>query len=141
MSDTSYHYTIDCQYKIRYHIIWCPKFDFSILDDNAPEKIKIILFDICDRYHYLIKTIEVMPDHIHLFLDVPHTVAPNDIARTLKSLSTVALFQNYPILKKFYTRHGVLWTPQSLISSDESIDQTTIEKYIEKQANVPDDLL
>ena len=49
-----------------------------------------------------------MPDHIHLFIDCPQTVAPCEIVRTLKSLSAIALFKEFPHLKKFYARCGVL---------------------------------
>ena len=37
-----------------------------------------------------------MPDHIHIFIDVPQTVAPCDVARTLKSISAIELFKAYP---------------------------------------------
>ena len=53
--------------------------------------MKQILQKICDDYNYHIKALEVMPDHIHIFIDVPQTVAPCDVARTLK----VSVLSNY----------------------------------------------
>lgn len=40
-----------------------------------------------------------MPDHIHIFVDVPQTVAPCDVVRTLKSKSAIELLQRFPQLK------------------------------------------
>ncbi|WP_407942238.1 transposase [Microaerobacter geothermalis] len=37
-----------------------------------------------------------MPDHIHIFLSAKPTVAPTDIVRTLKSISVIELFKQYP---------------------------------------------
>ena len=51
---------------------------------------------ICDNYKYHIKAFELMPDHIHIFVDVPQTVAPCDIVRTLKSISAIELLKKYP---------------------------------------------
>lgn len=74
------------------------------------DTLKLILQKICDDYNYSIKALEVMTDHIHIFVDVPQTVAPCDVARTLKSISAIELFKVFPQLKRFYARCGVLWS-------------------------------
>ena len=45
------------------------------LKGNADNTLKLILRKICNDYNYHIKSLEVMPDHIHIFIDVPQTVA------------------------------------------------------------------
>lgn len=102
MSEEQYHSASHCKYLIQYHIIWCPKFRFSVLKGNVEDTLKQILQKICDDYNYHIKALEVMPDHIHIFIDVPQTVAPCDVVRTLKSISAVELFRVFPKLKQFY---------------------------------------
>ena len=44
-----------------------------------------------------LKAIEVMPEHVHLFLEAS---APSSIARTLKSISAVHIFTSFPKLKE-----------------------------------------
>ena len=96
MSEEQYHSASHCKYLIQYHIIWCPKFRFSVLQGNVDATLKQILQKICDDFGYKIKALEVMPDHIHIFVDVPQTVAPCDVVRTLKSISAIELFNlNY----------------------------------------------
>ena len=85
-----------------HHIIWCPKFRFSVLTGDIEAKLKEILQNICVRYRYSIKALEVMPDHIHLFIDCPQTVAPCEIVRTLKSLSAIALFKELVQLETWW---------------------------------------
>lgn len=74
-----------------------------------------------------------MPDHIHIFIDCPQTVAPCDVVRTLKSRTAVELFQAYPELKRFYARCGSLWSKGYFISSVGTISSATVQKYIEEQ--------
>lgn len=131
--NNNYHSASHCKYLIQYHIVWCPKFRFSILKNGIDIKLKQILENICKKYKYIIKTIEVMSDHIHLFIDCPHTVAPCDVVRTLKSISAIELFKIYPELKKFYARCGVLWSRGCFISSIGHISEETIKKYIQEQ--------
>ena len=135
MSDDQYHGAYHCKYLIQYHIIWCPKFRFPVLKENIEASLKQILHNICEKYKYRIKALEIMPDHIHIFVDVPQTVAPCDVARTLKSLSTIELFRIFPTLKKFYARCGVLWSRGYFISTVGHISEATVIKYIEEQKN------
>ena len=95
--------------------------------------LKQILQKICEDYGYRIKALEVMPDHIHIFVDVPQTVAPCDVVRTLKSKSAIELFKAYPTLKRFYARFGVLWSRGYFISTVGQISEATVMQYIEEQ--------
>ena len=83
----------------------------------------------------MIKALEVMPDHIHIFVDCPQTVAPCDIVRTLKSISAIEMFKAYPQLKQFYSRCGVLWSRGYFVSTVGHISEATVKKYIEEQKN------
>ena len=129
----NYHSASHCKYLIQYHIIWCPKFRFSVLHGKADMTLKQILQKICEDYGYRIKALEVMPDHIHIFVDVPQTVAPCDVVRTLKSKSAIELFKAYPTLKRFYARCGVLWSRGYFISTVGQISEATVMQYIEEQ--------
>ncbi len=133
--DERYHSAKHCKYLVQYHIIWCPKFRFSVLDSTLSATLKDILSDICGEYGYTIKAMEVMPDHIHLFLDTPQTVAPCDVVRTLKSVSAIRMFHAYPALKQFYARRGALWSRGYFISSVGHISEATVKRYIEEQKN------
>lgn len=133
MSDENYHSASHCKYLVQYHIIWCPKFRYSILDNGIDTTLKSILESICKKFNYNIKALEVMSDHIHIFVDCPQTVAPCDVVRTLKGLSAIELFKVYPQLKKFYSKCGVLWSRGYFISSVGHISESTVKKYIEEQ--------
>ena len=128
-----YHHGSHCRYLTQYHIIWCPKFRYPVLKDGIDISLKEILHQICEKYNYTIKALEVMPDHIHIFVDCPYTVAPADVSRTLKSISAIELFKVYPELKKFYARCGALWSPGSFISTIGHITEDTVKRYINEQ--------
>ena len=40
-----------------------------------------------------------MPDHVHVFIDVPQTAAPCDVVRTFKDISAIELFKAFPQLE------------------------------------------
>ena len=117
MSSKEYNHTDHCVYLIQYHIIWCPKFRYGILRPPVDIKLKEILLKICQEYEYEMKSVEVMPDHIHLFISAPHTQAPCSIVQRLKSKSAIMLFREFPNLKVFYNRCGSMWSRGYFIST------------------------
>ena len=122
-----------CKFLLQYHIIWCPKFRFNVFKNGVDESLKEILLKISQRYGYEIKEMEIMPDHIHIFISTKPTVAPSDVVRTLKSISAIELFKQYPDLKKFYSRCGSLWSKGYFASSIGNVSEETIRRYIQEQ--------
>lgn len=53
---------------INYHIIWCPKYRRKVLVDGVDARLKEVLVQIAEESGCTIETMEVMPDHIHIFL-------------------------------------------------------------------------
>ena len=131
--DTRYHHGAHSVYLLQYHIIWCPKFRYAVLNDARAERLKAILMWICGKYGYIVKALEVMPDHIHIFVDAPQTVAPCDIVRTLKSISAKQMLKDFPDLRRFYSRCGVLWSSGDYIASVGHVSAEAITRYIEEQ--------
>ena len=43
-----------------------------------------------------------MPDHIHVFIDVPQTAASYDVVGTFKDISAIELFKAFPQLIQIY---------------------------------------
>ncbi len=61
-------------------------------------------------YGRTLKAIEVMPEHVHLFLEASPDEAPSMIARTLKSISAVHIFTAFPKLKERKFWGSGLWS-------------------------------
>jgi len=91
------------------------------------------LIGVANRHEYKIIQMEVMSDHIHIFVGAKPTVAPMDIVRIFKSIAAIELFKKYPKLKSFYGRCGSLWSVSKFISTVGNVSAETIKKYIADQ--------
>jgi len=111
----------------------CPKLRFPVLQNDIEITLKKVLYQISNTYQYEIKELEIMPDHIHLFISTKPTVAPSDVVRTLKSISAIELFKLFPDLKKFYARCGSLWSKGYFASTVGKVSEETVKRYIQEQ--------
>ena len=58
-----------------------------------------------------------MPDHIHVFIDVPQTAASYDVVGTFKDISAIELFKAFPQLIQSYAGCGILWSRGYFVST------------------------
>lgn len=125
--------TNHCVYNINYHIVFCPKYRHKVIQGRVEEVIKSSVEETCDTYGYTLIQMEAMPDHLHVFLSAPPTVAPTEIVRCLKSISANRVFTTFPGLKKKYFWGSGLWSRGYYIDTAGSVSAETIRRYIEAQ--------
>lgn len=122
-----------CKHNLGVHIIFCPKYRRRVLIKGVDEELKIICKEVADNLRVTIVSIEVMPDHVHIFLKYPPTLAVHYIVQQIKGKSSRLLRSKFEWLRK---RIPTLWTRSYFAESVGIINEETIKKYIENQKNV-----
>lgn len=115
---------------INYHIIWCPKYRRKVLVNGVETRLKEVLAQIAEESGCTIETMEVMPDHIHIFLKGTPIIPIHLIVKNLKGKSSRILRAEFPHLKR---RLPCLWTRSYYCETIGCINEETIKKYIENQ--------
>jgi len=119
-------------YNIGYHFIWCPKYRRKVLVDQIESRLKELLIEKASELGVTIETMEVMPDHVHLFVKALPTLAPHFIVGQLKGYTSSSLRQEFPKLK---SRLPTLWTRSYYCESIGHISEDIVRRYIEDQKN------
>jgi len=117
-------------YNIGFHIIWCPKYRRRILKGNIEKRLKELLLLKAKEMSIVIEKMEIMPDHLHLFVKCAPTDTPCSIVRLLKGYTSRVLRIEFPLLKY---KLPTLWTRSYYCESIGHISENTIIKYIEGQ--------
>jgi putative transposase len=124
-----------CVYDLKYHFVWIPKYRKKILSDKIVGRLKEIFQEIANHHDVEIDTMEVMDDHIHLFLSVPPKYAPAVVVQRMKSISAKAIFQEFPDVKESLWG-GELWNDGYFVRSvGDKVTAEVIRKYIKYQHN------
>lgn len=120
-------------YSCKYHVVWCPKYRRSVLVDGIDIRLKEIIEEVCREHNFDLIEMEVMPDHVHLLLEVDPQYGIHRAIKAIKGKSSRLLRQEYPILK---SRLPTLWTNSYFVSSVGGTPLSAIKQYIEDQKNV-----
>jgi putative transposase len=122
-------------YDLKYHLVWVPKYRKNIFDDEIKESVKEVFQKIAEEYEFKIDTMEVMEDHVHVFIEAPPRYSPSHIVQIIKSISAREIFKKYPKLRKQLWAHE-LWSDGYFVRSvGDKVTADIIRKYIEYQTH------
>src|SRR3989304_4837963 len=74
-------------YDLAYHFVWITKFREKMLGGEIGRNLKEMIGKICEDYDWKVEGLEVMEDHIHLFVSCPPKYAPAQVMNIIKSLT------------------------------------------------------
>ena len=120
-------------HNVNYHIIWATKYRRAVLHEDVQKRFKELIEKKVEKLGIEIKAVEVMEDHVHLFIN-SNTVLPiHYIVQQLKGYTSKKLRQEYLNLR---TKLPTLWTRSYYVETIGNINEKTIKKYIENQKKV-----
>jgi len=117
-------------HNVAYHLIWCPKYRRAVLIGKVEQRLKQLLKQKAKENDWKIETMEIMPDHVHIFVKANPVASPHFIIQQFKGYSSNILRKEFPHLK---SKLPTLWTRSYYCESVGHISEDTIKKYIEEQ--------
>ncbi len=117
----------------KFHVVWCPKYRRKILKDGIDKRLREIIFDVCRECEAIIIETEIMPDHVHLLVDVDPQFGIHRLVKLIKGRSSRLLRQEF---RECRTRLPSLWTNSYFVSTVGGAPLAIVKQYIENQKNV-----
>jgi REP-associated tyrosine transposase len=122
-------------YELKYHLVWVPKYRAQVLGGEERHYLKEVFKGIAEEYEFQIDTMEVMSDHVHIFIETPPSYAPAKVVQIMKSISAKELYKRYPELRKKMWS-GAIWGEGYFVRSvGDVVTSEVIRKYINYQQN------
>ena len=120
-------------YSCTYHVVWCPKYRRRVITNQVEVRLKEIIQDCCIELKTELIEMEVMPDHIHLLLQVDPQLGVHRLIKRLKGRSSRLLREEFRELK---SRLPTLWTNSYFVSSVGGAPLEIIKQYVRNQKYV-----
>ena len=130
MSKITYKSNKNIVYSCKYHIVWCPKYRRKVLIDGVDVRLKELIKSIADEIQVEIIEMEIIPDHVHILLDVDPQFGIHKAVKTIKGKTSRILRQEFPWL---CSRLPTLWTNSYFCSTVGGAPLSIIKQYIENQ--------
>lgn len=119
-------------WQCKYHIVWCPKYRYKVLDGNIGKLLEVDIRMLCEWKGVEILELSVCKDHIHIVLEVPPKLSISQLMGILKGKTAIKIFKSYPELKRkpYWGNH--FWSRGYCVSTV-GLDEEKIRKYVKYQ--------
>ena len=117
-------------FNLNYHIVFCPKYRRKVLVGDIETRLKELLNEKAVALGVEVAMLEVMPDHVHLFITAPPNDAPQHYVNQFKGYTSRVLRQEFPELKR---KLPSLWSRAYYIGAVGAVTEDVIRRYIETQ--------
>ena len=117
-------------YNLHLHIVWCPKYRKCILVGPVAVRLEQLLREKATALGAEVEGLEVMPDHVHMFVSVPPTDAPQHFANQFKGYTSRVLRQEFPHLRRTLP---CLWSRSYYVGAAGHVSAATIRRYVAMQ--------
>ena len=110
-----------------YHLVWKPKYAMPVFRFERSRRVcDGVLRMIAFQHNMKVYELQVMPDHVHLFVEVPPTLCVSKALQLFKGISSRVLRRNFPSLRKW----NCLWSPGKFFRSVGNVTSDVITHYI-----------
>jgi putative transposase len=125
---TRYAKNASAVFSLKFHLVWCPKYRRAVLEGAVADRLKVLLQNTANDFSLTIHTLEIMPDHVHLFIECDPTFSISETTNRLKGQTSRVLRQEFPGLR---SRLPTLWSRSYYAGSVGHVSEATVRKYIE----------
>jgi putative transposase len=120
-------------YSSKYHVVWCPKYRRKVLEAQIAKRCEQILRQTAKKYRAEVIALEIMPDHVHLLVEIDPQFGIHRLVKNLKGVSSHQLRKEFASL---VSRLPTLWTNAYFVSTVGGAPRSVIKQYVENQKNV-----
>ncbi len=124
-----YRHKTTSVFLLNYHFVWIPRRRRKVLKGKIEERLIELIYEKATQLDCNIVALEVMPDHVHLFLNCPPNLAPDQIMHRIKGYTAKVLRSEFAWLMKMPS----MWTRSYFVSTAGNVSSETVQRYIENQ--------
>lgn len=117
-------------FSLKYHLVWCPKYRRPVLEGAIEKRLREVLEDVRAEHVWTIHALEVMPDHVHLFIESDPIYSVAEIVNRMKGASSRILRSEFPALR---SRLPTLWSRSYYAGTVGAVSDAVVRRYIESQ--------
>jgi len=120
------------KHRLRHHLVWVPKYRKRVLHGKIAVRLQGLFYDACRMNRWWIHEMKIMPDHVHMLIQINARESVADVVQRLKGGSSKVIRKEFPELEEFLWGDS-FWADGYFAESVGQVEEAVIKKYIRDQ--------
>jgi REP-associated tyrosine transposase len=126
-----------CVFVLHVHLVFITKYRHQVFAVKHLERMEEIMQAVCANFGAQLREFNGEPDHVHLLMNFPPTIAVSRLVNSLKGVSSRRLRQEFPDdLRRHYWWAKRLWSGSYFAGSVGAAPISVLRQYIEQQSRL-----
>jgi putative transposase len=116
----------------KYHIVFCPKFRYKILEGKGEVFVRNTLYQLCSRKDQVeVEEVNIQRDHVHLIISIPPKYSISEMVGYIKGKIAIRMFEyQREVVKQYWGKK--MWSRGYCVSTI-GLDEEKVKKYVKWQ--------
>lgn len=115
-----------------HHLVFIPKYRRRVLKGKLPKRIRELLFECAQINKWFVHELEVMPDHVHMLLQLPPNISVSKAVMLIKGGTSKMLRKEFPEIKEFLWGDS-FWQDGYFVETVGKKTEAAMRQYIQSQ--------
>lgn len=120
------------KYKLKFHLVWVPKYKKRILKGVLAIRLKELLYECAEVNSWKIEELNIQLDHVHVLVRLKPDISLSKVLQYFKGGSSKIIREEFPELKEFLWGNS-FWADGYFAETVGRFSEAAIRKYIKDQ--------
>jgi len=123
------------KHRLMYHLVWIPKYRRRLLQGKVAGRLRTFLYEACKVNRWWIEEMKVLPDHVHVLIQIHPTETVAEVVQRLKGGTSYLLRKEFPELDEFVWGEG-FWADGYFAETVGKQSFASVKRYIKENADI-----
>ena len=124
------------KHRLTYHIVWIPKFRKRVLRGKVADRVRDLIFEACTMNWWWVEEIKILPNHIHLLIQVQPKVSVSKVVQTLKGGTSKVIRKEFGDELEEFIWGDSFWADGYFAETVGKLNLSEIKKYIKNNQDI-----
>jgi len=120
------------KHRLRYHLVWIPKYRKRVLEGKIAARLEAVLRQACEVNDWYLHELSIQPDHVHLLLQTHARESVARVVQRLKGGTSKIIRSEFPELVEFLWGKS-FWSVGYFAETVGKLEESVIRRYIREQ--------
>ena len=123
------------KHRLLYHLVWIPKYRRRLLQGKVAGRLRTFLYEACTVNWWWIEELKILPDHVHVLIQVQPTDTVAEVVGKLKGGTSYLLRRGFPELEEFLWGES-FWADGYFAETVGGQSFAAVKRYIKENADI-----